>query len=355
MNSQNYNQGNQYFNPPTQNQDQNQQERGVYDDFSGGFVNEYGGQDTGYTYTEPPCKKPKKKLKKFIVGGVIAVLSIILVFLIICWVMTLSVPDKTNFLIMATDEDGTRTDTLMLGTFDKSSKDITLISIPRDTYVTVTDENYDIMNREYPQPGSKSMKINTVHHFAGAKHGVSAVIQEVELLTGVNIDFYVKVDFDAFRYIIDSIGGIEFDVPQDMYYVDPYQNLEINLKKGVQRLNGEQAEHLLRYRSGYANADLGRISVQQDFMKAFIGQTLSKGTILSNPGVYLKAFFKYDYVETNANLFDIASYAMIIGGINSENIQTHTLPGYAGMAGGQSVYNPDITAIDNLINETVNN
>ena len=90
-------------------------------------------------------------------------------------------------------------------------------------------------------------------------------------------------------------------------------------------------------------------------MKAFIGQTLSKGTILSNPGVYFKAFFKYDYVETNANLFDIASYAMIIGGINSENIQTYTLPGYAGMINGQSVYNPDMAAIDELIGEVINN
>lgn len=256
---------------------------------------------------------------------------------------------------MATDKDGTRTDTLMLGTFDKSSKNITLISIPRDTYVTVSDENFAKMKEEYPQPGSSSMKINAVHHYGGSKYGVQMVKDEVERLMGLNIDYYVKVDFDAFRYVIDSIGGIEFYVPQNMKYSDPYQDLYIDLKEGNQRLNGEQAEHLLRYRSGYANADLGRVKVQQDFMKAFIAQTLSKRTIFSNLSVYYNVIFKYDYVETDAGIFDAASYAMLLGGVNADKVQTYTLPGSAKMAGGQSVYKPDIAGVETLVAENCGN
>lgn len=305
-------------------------------------------------YREPPRPKKKKrillKLFFFILALIIAVM---VVFLGVAWLKTLSIPVKTNFLIMATDEAGTRTDTLMLGTFDKKTKGISLISIPRDTYVTVDDDSYNLMREEYPGPSGKSMKINAVHHFAGADHGVDMVCKEVERLLNTNIDFYVKVDFDAFRYIIDSVGGIEFDVPQDMHYSDPYQNLYIDLKAGLQLLDGEKSEHLLRYRSGYATADIGRIGVQQDFMKAFISQTLSKGTIISNPGVYLDAIFKYDFVETNAGASDIASYALLAGGIDTENVQTMTLPGGPAMRGGQSVYLPDMSKIDNEVSEII--
>lgn len=299
--------------------------------------------------------KPGFSIKRTLLCALGGFLAFIILLLAVSWVMSLFVPQKTNFLIMATDKEGTRTDTIMLGTFDKETKNISLISIPRDTYITVSDENYEKMNRDFPQPGSQSMKINSVHHYGGAKYGVSMLKNEVERLTGLEIDFYVKVDFDAFRYIIDSIGGIEFYVPQNMNYSDPYQDLYIDLKQGNQVLNGEQCEHLLRFRSGYANADLGRIKVQQDFMKAFFSQTLSKGTILTNPGVFVKAIFKYNYLETDAGFFDVASYAMVIGGVNSENIATQTLPGYATMVDGQSVYKPDVSKIVNVVSEITNN
>lgn len=305
-------------------------------------------------YQEPPKRKKKKRILLKIFFAIIGLIfAFVVAFLGVAWIKTLSIPVKTNFLIMATDEAGTRTDTLMLGTFDKKTKAISLISIPRDTYVTVDDDTYNLMREEYPQPAGKSMKINTVHHFAGADHGVDMLCKEVGHLLDTEIDFYVKVDFDAFRYIIDSVGGIEFDVPQDMHYSDPYQDLYIDLKAGLQLLDGEKAEHLLRYRSGYATADIGRIEVQQNFMKAFIAQTLSKGTILSNPGVYLDAVFKYDFVKTNAAASDIVSYALLAGGIDIGNVHTMTLPGGPAMRGGQSVYLPDISKIDNEVAKIV--
>ncbi len=313
---------------------------------------DYEPQYSTYTPKQKPRKK-KRRFVRFLFKLALVMVVAFMIFMGYAWVKTLAIPQKTNVLIMATDEDGTRTDTLMLGTFDKKSKEISLISIPRDTYVTVSDEAYEIMRKDYPQPAGKSMKINAIHHFAGEKYGKELLIEQVSALLDCSIDYYVKVDFEAFRYIVDSVGGIEFDVPRNMTYSDPYQDLYIDLKKGVQILNGEQAEHVMRYRSGYATADLGRIEVQQDFVKAFISQTLSKGTILSNPTVYINAIFKYDFLETDLSASDIASYALLAGGIDTERVSAMTLPGEPAMRRGQSVYLPDMSEIANSVSKII--
>lgn len=291
------------------------------------YTNHGGGRKSG-----------KKVFRRGIKLCALALAAIIAFIVVVGAFMSVFIPAKTTFLIMATDEEGTRTDTIMLGSFDKKTKAISLLSVPRDTYVTVSDTSYELMNKDYPQPGSQSMKINAVHHYGGEKYGTELIINELGNLLGVDIDFYVKVDFEAFRYIIDSVGGIDFYVPQNMKYSDPVQNLYIDLQEGMQHLNGAQAEQVLRFRSGYANADIGRVSVQQDFMKAFISQALSPANLATHPGAFVNAIFKYGYVETNAGIFDMVSYAMRLGGVDVENIQTRTLPGTPAMRGGQSVY-----------------
>jgi len=303
---------------------------------------------------EVEMPKPKKRLKKFLGLTLCFILAFVIFVFAISFVMSLFLPQNTNILIMATDLDGTRTDTLMLASFNKNDKDITIVSIPRDTYVTVDDISFSLMKEDYPKPSYKSMKLNAVHHYGGEKHGTSLVVEEVSKLLDLKIDYYVKVDFKAFRYIIDSVGGIDFYVPRSMRYTDPLQDLHINLKKGQQHLNGEKAEQLLRYRSGYADADLGRVSVQQDFMKAFISQVFSKSNLLKHPKAFLDAVFKYDYVETNLTISDIFPYIFPALNINTENTATHTLPGSSTMRGGQSVYLMDATETEKIINELKN-
>ncbi|MBR5507972.1 MAG: LCP family protein [Clostridia bacterium] len=332
----------------------------IYDDsYNDGFEQNYQNmyeypEEGSYEFNQEqqlPSVPPRRKKRSFFkILGVIFMtfLSLIIVLLAIGWATSLTVPQETTFLIIGVDGDGTRTDTLMFGTYNKENDKIKIVSIPRDTYVTVDDETYKKMRESYPEPGSKSMKINTVHHFGGEKYGLDMVIDQVEYLMGKDVDFYAKIDFEVFRYVIDSVGGIEFYVPQDMKYYDPYQELDIDLKEGLQTLDGNMAEQLVRYRSGYANADLGRVDVQQQFIKAFISQTLSKGKILSNPGVYFNVLFKYNYIDTNAGLMDALSYVFLLGGIDTENIETQTLPGVPSYKSGQSVYVADESKIDIL-------
>ena len=256
-------------------------------------------------------------------------------------------PDRTNFVILGIDEDGTRTDTIMVGCYNSVTKGLSLISIPRDTVISASAANYQTMREEFPEPGRRTMKINAVHHYGGEKNGITLAVDELETLLGIDIDYYVRVNFDAFNYLINSIGGIEYDVPIDMYYNDPTQDLIIDLKAGLQTLDGDQAENLVRFRSGYVNADLGRIALQQDFMKVFIAKVASSDTILKNPTAYLKTFFKY--IKTNASISDAVKYASALKSLDTNNIQTYTLPGNAGYVGGISGYKVNEEEMEPLI------
>ena len=247
-------------------------------------------------------------------------------------VLDIKVPERTNFVLMCTDEDGTRTDTIIVGCYNSVLNKIDLISIPRDTLVTVSTEHFNLMQEEYPEAKSKEMQVNHIHHFTGVEKGPQVLTEELESLLDIKLDYYVRVDFDAFKYFVDSIGGIEFDVPQDMDYDDPTQDLAIHLSQGMQLLDGDKAEQLVRFRKdnyggGYSNGDIGRIEVQQDFLKALIKKATSSDTITSSPKAYITTFFKY--ITTNAALSDAFKYTSKIGELNTDAISTYTLPGEA--------------------------
>jgi LCP family protein required for cell wall assembly len=233
--------------------------------------------------------------------------------------------ERTNFAILCTDEDGTRTDTIIVGCYNSVTNGLSLISVPRDTVVTVDDDTYNKMNEEYPETSNHTMKINAVHHYGGEKYGVEMILAELEEIFDIKIDYYVKVNFDAFDYLIDSIGGVEYDVPMDMDYDDPAQDLAIHLKAGKQMLNGEQAEGLVRFRYGYSNGDIGRIETQQNFIKELMRQLLDKDTIFSNATAYVTTFFKY--ITTDVKLADAIKYMSVVKDFDANNLTTYLLPG----------------------------
>lgn len=164
----------------------------------------------------------------------------------------------TCLLLGVADQGGS--DTIMLGVFDTGAKTASLISVPRDTVV-----RYEGSYR----------KINAVYSYGG----VDAVAAAVSNMLAVPIDYYVSVNTRAFRDIVNEIDGVDFYVPVDMYYNDPYGDLAINISAGYHHLNGRQAEGVVRCRNCYANADIGRAATQRAFLVALAKQTITLSNV----------------------------------------------------------------------------
>lgn len=186
----------------------------------------------------------------------------------------------TCLLLGVADMGGS--DTIMLGVFDTGAKTASLISIPRDTVVRVD---------------GKYRKINSTY-----SGGAQAVADAVHDLLGVPVDFWVSVNLKAFESIVEQIGGVNFNVPVDMDYEDPYQNLAIHIKKGYQKLNGKQAVGVMRCRSCYANADIGRTATQRAFLIALAKQTITPSNATKVTSL-VNTFSKY--VKSNMRLNDM--------------------------------------------------
>ncbi len=189
--------------------------------------------------------------------------------------LTVFVPDrKMNILVMGVDHDYDehskrllsrgRSDTLMLVHIDPFRKKIDLISIPRDSMAEI--------------PGRGQHKINSAYGFGGEKLAISSVSQ----LLDVRIDHYIAVDLDGLIDLVDSLGGIRIFVEKDMHHVDIPANLNINLKKGWQKLSGRQAEGYIRFRSD-ALADIGRVDRQKKFIKALSSRLASPVALVHLP------------------------------------------------------------------------
>lgn len=197
-----------------------------------------------------------------------------------------------TFLLLGTDDGNGNADTIMVGTYDVKAQKVGLASVPRDTIV---DRDWT----RYP-------KINGAY---GGGGGVDRVRRELSRMLGIPIDFYIKVDIRAFVALVDEVGGVDFDVPVDMDYDDPAQNLSIHYKKGAQHLNGRQALEVVRFRhnndmSGYS--DVGRTQTQQKLLTAVARKMLSWNSV---PRLTAFADIFFDYVDTDLTLGELAWFA----------------------------------------------
>ncbi|MBR4874384.1 MAG: LCP family protein [Clostridia bacterium] len=229
-----------------------------------------------------------------------------------------SVSEKTNILVSGVDKDGTRSDVNMLFCIDAKEKTINIMSVPRDTRVKYGSRSYG--------------KINAC---MGKTGGEELLIEKVRELTGMPVHNFCKVSFEGLRNIIDILGGVVFDVPVDMNYDDPVQDLHIHLKKGKQVLNGEEAEGLLRFRKGYATGDLGRIDVQQAFIKEMISQKLHIRYIFRAIPVINEL---NESVDTDMSVVYALKLALSLRDSNNIKMNTYVLPGAPKTIGGASYY-----------------
>ena len=231
---------------------------------------------------------------------------------------TLADLDTLDFLLIG--ESGNMTDTIMACRYDPKTQKAYMLSIPRDTFIGNSESS-----------ASTSDKINSVYN---VKKDPMTTVKAVNKVTGLNLKYYVFVDTKALIEIVDAIGGVEFDVPIDMDYDDTSKEntLHIHLKQGTQKIDGDKAEQLLRFRHNndgssypkeYGDNDLGRMHTQRDFIKATLNQTIRANNIFKLNEL-LDIVNKH--VKTNLSVSLIKDYIPYAVNFDTENLQSDMLP-----------------------------
>ena len=216
--------------------------------------------------------------------------------------------DFFTILVSGLDDDNGGSDTNILVGFDAKNQAITCVSIPRDTGVYIN---------------GKSRKINYAYNLGGMEQ----MRQTVSDALGIPVDFSVEVNLKAFVKLVDEIGGVDFEVPLNMNYDDPYQDLHIHLQKGMQHLNGADALKVVRFRhnndgSGYGTEDIGRIGTQQAFLKAVFKKMLANPQKLTS---YVEIFS--EYVKTDLAVSELAWFGQEALLMGMDKLSFSTLPG----------------------------
>ena len=253
--------------------------------------------------------------------------------------------DYYTVLILGRDTGGGgNTDTMLLASYDVTGQKATVMSIPRDTMVNVS---WDVK------------KINSVYNMHnGGDKGIQALYKEIAQLVGFEPDYQVVVEWEAVGKLVDAIGGVYFDVPYNMDYHDPYQDLVIEQAKGYRLLTGDDAMQVIRWRkndpgSPYGNSsgigDSGRMEVQQNFLKAVIQQLMKPANVM-NIGKIAKVF--QECVETDLSFQEILWFgkSAVSGGLSVENVEFLTMP-WKGVSAWSRSYNQNLSYVVPIANE----
>ena len=326
--------------------------------------------------------------------------------------------DVYTFLATGTDKSGGLTDVIMVANYNINKKQVSILQIPRDTYVLVSgtlfyDEKGNLTKDNFIKENSSGIKINAAYSHGRnlsekylnnlLKQAKGKTDEQIEKLClsddfaflgldfkkvieytkqtddaakkiifnnlkrdfgikylstlihynfGIPIDYHAQVNLSGFRGVVNAIDGVDLYVPQDMYYSDPTQDLYINLKKGQQHLNGDQAEDFVRFRSGYARADLARLDAQKIFMTAFLKKLFSPSTLPKIDNIITEI---QKNLYTSVPLGDMLYFGQKALGIDlSTGISMTTLPGTDANIGGLSYYTANKKAVMDIVNESFN-
>ena len=320
-------------------------------------------------YEEKPVEPKKRKKKKSKIGLFFRRIFIILILIIIIFsiifylkvkengggkqgiVATLlgqSIEDienlgRINVLLLGISEDldSRLTDTIILCSYNPQKQTASMLSIPRDTFVGKNKNN-----------AKGSDKINSLY-----SKGINKTIKAVENLTDINIDYYIVVNTRALIEIVDIIGGVEFNVPIDMDYDDPTQDLHIHLSKGMQKIDGEKAEQLLRFRHNndnttypeeYGGNDYGRMRTQREFITETLKQSMS---IKNLPKIREIVNTIFENIETDLNIDDIKPYIPKAVNFYLNSVISEQLPGESEKCNNVWVFIHDKKETKNMLQE----
>ena len=233
---------------------------------------------------------------------------------------------KKNIIVLGVDEraeehDVGRSDTLFVVMFDTKNKAASLLSVPRDTRVRIKGHGWDKINHAYAYGGRELTQKTT------------------EELLGIKINNYVMVDFKGFVGLVDAIGGVDINVEKDMYYYDSWDGFKIDLKKGMQHMDGKTAIQYVRYRD--EEGDIGRIRRHQHFIMAVYDRITSANMLLHIPGLAKQLT---NMVKTDLPLADMVDLGRALHAmVKSKGLAMATVPGTPEYIDGISYWLPDIT------------
>ncbi len=213
---------------------------------------------------------------------------------------------KYIFLAVGVDKASGRGDAIILVSFDTRSGDVSAMQIPRDTYI------------EY---GGEACKINSIL----LDYGVYAIRDILEVTLCINIDYTALIDLESLELLVDSVGGVEIDVPFDMKYDDPFQDLHIDIKAGLQVLDGKNATDFIRYRSNYADGDLGRVDAQKQFMSSLFHKIINDITLAQTIDLARNIL---PMLETDLIVDDAAYFAKEFFTAKERKLTMLTCPGF---------------------------
>ena len=233
------------------------------------------------------------------------------------------------------------TDTIMLFAYNPRTQEASMLSIPRDTFIG-----------DDPDEATAWDKINSVYQLS-----VDDLLEDVSNLTGLDVKNYIMVDTAGFKELVDAIGGITFNVPMDMKYDSYSQGLHIDLKAGEQKLDGDKAEQLVRFRhnndgttypASYGLEDEGRMKTQQAFLTELAKQTL---TVSNIPNIMKIIDIATENVKTNMELNVLKDYVPYLVELNMNDIKKDTLPGEPALTNEVWVYLADEEKTPEIIDE----
>ena len=230
---------------------------------------------------------------------------------------------KKNIVVMGCDirkDDAGRSDTLFVVMLDKSKKNAALLSVPRDTRVKIKGHGWDKINAAFAYGGQKLTR-ETVQDFLGIK-----------------LNNYVVVDFQGFKGLVDAVGGVDINVEKRMYYYDPYDGFEIDLRPGMQHMDGKTAMQYVRYRD--EEGDIGRIRRQQKFLMALYKHIASKNIIAKIPGISKQIM---SMVKTDLSLKEMVELGNVMRDmVEKDGLKMSMVPGEPEYIDGISYWIPDI-------------
>lgn len=197
-------------------------------------------------------------------------------------------------------------DSILLIRFNPDNHKLTILSIPRDTKTHI--------------PGYGIGKINAANEEGGPALAAQTIS---DLLGGISINGYIRINVQGVEKLIDTLGGVTVYVPKDMKYTDHSQHLYINLKKGKQHLNGDEALQFLRFRyDDYG--DIGRVQRQQMLMRAVVDKAINPDTLFKSPEIYK---IIQSHIDTNLTVEELVALTRFAANTNKVNVEMLMLPG----------------------------